>query len=188
MLHHNTKKRLVAKYSKLLKEGSTREDIKLLMVEDEVVEDESKEIFLAIDTPDEEAPVIPVNNESPNAKLDLSGFDYKSLKGESFKHYVQLVGDKNYQTKNENGRYTAVEGSLLLEENYDFQRFKAKPIRQERFEGMEGSPVDYVGIQILNDTPEHTTRITVGTALELNSQILNSHALANNGRYYLLKK
>jgi hypothetical protein len=188
MLHHNTKKRLVAKYSKLLKEGSTREDIKLLMAEDDVLEDETKEIFLAIDTPEEETVLMPVNADSPNTKLDLSGFDYKSLKGENFKKYVQLVGDKNYQTKNENGRYTAIEGSLLLEDNYDFQRFKAKPIRQERFEGMEGSPVDYVGIQILNDTPEHTTRITVGTALELNSQILNSHSLANNGRYYLLKK
>jgi hypothetical protein len=109
------------------------------------------------------------NPANPNASLDLSGFNYKQLNGEEFKKYNDFID------------------TLLLDNNYDFVLHKAAPIVVDRYPGMKGSPKDFTGITIKNDTPEHTTRITVRDAKMYNTQILNDHGRVN-GKFYLLKK
>lgn len=125
---------------------------------------------------------------SPNDELDLEGFDYKNLTGEKFKEYVRLVGDRSYQEKNDVGKYVPVNGSLLLEEKYDFVLLPAQPVMVARFPGMENTPWDYIGVKAKGTDPIHTTRISVKTALEYNAQIINQHSRAGHGKYYFLKK
>ena len=131
----------------------------------------------------------PVN--SPNAKLDLSGFRYKNERGqftgEDFKRYVELVGDRSYLEITDEGE-KPVYGQLKLDDQYDFVLFKAKPIRKARYVGIKDSPIDYVGIEIVNDQPIHTSRMSIKSVLEFNAQILNQHSIAGHGKYYLLKK
>lgn len=131
----------------------------------------------------------PVN--SPNAKLNLSGFSYKNQKGqftgEDFKRYVELVGDRSYLEITDEGE-KAVYGQLKLDDQYDFVLFKARPIRKARYVGIKDSPIDYVGIEIVNDQPIHTSRMSIRSVLEFNAQILNQHSIAGHGKYYVLKK
>jgi len=189
MLHHSTKKKAAAKFGGLMKEGKTKEEVTVLMKEEEFTDEEMEEIFTAISEP------IKVNNlkvseekkPSPNDALDLSGFEYKILKDAKFKEYVELVGDRSF-VEIVDGMEVPVRGSLLENDSYDFDLYKAKPLRKDRFPGMKDTPKDYVGIEIINDTPVHTTRMTVKTMLELNGQILNQHSIAGHGKYYLLKK
>jgi hypothetical protein len=123
----------------------------------------------------------------PNADLDLSEFDYKQLKGESFKKYAELVGDAAFRNIDENGEEKPVPGTLLADKEYDFHQFRVRPIFKIRFPGVKDSPKDFVGMELVNDVPIHTTRISVKTARSLNAQITNEHSRAN-GKYYLLKK
>lgn len=125
---------------------------------------------------------------SPNDELDLEGFDYKNLTGEKFKEYVRLVGDRSYLEKNDANKYVPVNGSLLLEEKYDFVLLPAQPVMTARFPGMENTPWDYLGVKAKSTDPIHTTRISVKTALEYNAQIINQHSRAGHGKYYFLKK
>lgn len=126
-------------------------------------------------------------SKNPNDSLDLSGIDYRNLRGEVFKKYVELVGDRSYKFLDD-GEEKEVRGKLLENDHYVFELYKVKPIRRPRYVGVEGTPVDYVGLEITSDKPIHTTSISVKMALELNSQILNAHSIAGHGRYYLLKK
>jgi hypothetical protein len=123
---------------------------------------------------------------SPNDELDLDGFTYEELTGQSFKDYVGLVGDHS-AAEIVNGKVVPIRGSLEENKSYDFVLLKAKPVMQERFPGMENSPWDYVGLNA-EGKPLHTTRIPVKTALEFNRQILNAHSRAGHGKYYFLKK
>lgn len=124
-----------------------------------------------------------------NAKLELDQFDYNDLTGANFKKYVELVGDKVFTVFDaESGEVTPVAGKLQQNEVYDFQQFRAVPVFKPRFPGMKGTPNDFNGIKLKNTIPEHTTRMSVANALEMNSQILNQHSVAGHGRYYLLKK
>jgi len=126
---------------------------------------------------------------SPNDALQLDKFDYNNLTGTAFKEYAQLVGDKCYTIfDSESGAVTPVTGKLQQNEVYDFQQYRAQPVFKPRFPGMKDTPNDFNGITLKNTTPEHTTRMSVATALEMNSQILNQHSVAGHGRYYLLKK
>jgi hypothetical protein len=124
---------------------------------------------------------------SPNDELDLSGFNYNELTGESFKQYVGLAGDHS-ATEIIEGEVVPVRGSLEENKAYDFVLLKAVPVMQARFPGMENTPYDYVGIRVKEPKPIHTTRISVKTALEHNRQILNAHSRAGHGKYYFLKK
>ncbi len=188
MLHHQTKKKAATKYGNLIKEGKTREEVETLMLEEEYSVEEIKEIFAAIDAPPSPEKVAKEEKTaSPNDALDLSEFNYKLLKGESFKKYVELVGDRSY-TEIVEGEVIPVRGTLLENDQYDFEQYKVKPIRKMRYAGVEKSPMDYIGLELVNDTPIHVSRMTVKTALELNSQILNQHSIAGHGKYYLLKK
>lgn len=129
------------------------------------------------------------SGESTEAGLGLEKFDYKNLKGKSFKEYVELVGDRSYVTVDEEtGKEIPVVGQLKQDAEYDFEQYRAKPVFKMRFAGVPNTPMDFNGIELVKDAPEHTTRISVGTALELNSQILNGHSRAGHGRYYLLAK
>lgn len=121
--------------------------------------------------------------------IDLSDFDYKNLTGESFKRYVEIVGDRNFRVANEEtGKRIPVNGKLKGDEMRHFSLYNVEVIRRTRYEGVQGSPVDFVGVKIKNETPINTTLIPVKTAIELNAQIVNAHAVAGHGRYYLLKK
>jgi hypothetical protein len=126
--------------------------------------------------------------ESPNGTLDLSGFDYENLTGESFKEYVRLVGDRSYAERNDEGKYVPVNGELLQQDKYDFVLLPAVPVMVERFPGMKETPIDYVGIKAKTTKPIHKTRIPVATALEYNAQIVNQHSRAGHGKYYFLAK
>lgn len=169
----------------LEKEGFTNEEI--------------AEVMEALDNPAPPPPPPPASSprttnqaKGPNDALDLSGFKYKDENGEfsgdQFEKYVELVGDKSFMKLDRNRRPVPVNGQLKQGDMYDFQLFKVRPIRVERFPGMPDSPMDYIGIQIVNDQPLHTSRMPVNTVLEFNSQILNAHSVAGNGKYYLLKK
>lgn len=126
---------------------------------------------------------------SPNDALELEKFDYNNLTGPAFKEYVQLVGDRCFVIfDSETGEEKSVTGKLQQNEVFDFQQFRAQPVFKARFPGMKDTPNDFNGIKLKNTTPEHTTRMSVATALEMNSQILNQHSVAGHGRYYLLKK
>lgn len=139
----------------------------------------------------------PEKPKSPNDEIadELKQFDYKpastqgQFRGDAFKKYVELVGDTSFVVVDEEtGQALPVRGKLQLEKMYDFQLFKAKPVRKVRYVGVPESPVDYIGIEIVNDTPIHTTRISVQDALLYNAQIMNAHSIAGHGKYYLLKK
>jgi hypothetical protein len=125
---------------------------------------------------------------SPNEELDLDGFNYESLTGETFKEYVRLVGDRSYAEQNDEGKFVPVNGSLLQQSKYDFVLLPAVPVMRERFPGIENTPIDYVGIKAKSLTPIHKTRIPVSTALEYNAQIINQHSRAGHGKYYFLAK
>jgi hypothetical protein len=124
---------------------------------------------------------------SPNDELDLSGFNYEDLTGQSFKDYVALVGDHSAMEIID-GVDVPMRGELQQNKSYDFVLLKAVPVMVARFPGMKDTPYDYVGIKVKEPKPIHTTRITVKTALEHNRQILNAHSRAGHGKYYFLKK
>ena len=126
-----------------------------------------------------------ITNESIAA--ELAEIDFGNLKGDMMKKYVELVGDRSY-TEIKDGQVMAINGKLLQSDEYVFELKKAKPIMQARYVGVEGSPFDYVGLEIINDKPEHTTKIPVKMAIEYNAQILNQHSRAGHGKYYFLKK
>lgn len=131
--------------------------------------EEVEEILGAVEVPGPSPSQKTIDPSKPNESLDLSAFDYKRLGGEEFKKYQDFVD------------------TLMLDNHYDFVLHKASPIVSERYPGIPNSPKDFTGITIKNDTPEHTTRITVRDAKNYNSQILNDHGRVN-GKFYLLKK
>jgi hypothetical protein len=170
-LHHLTKKAAVEKYSPLLSEGKSREQILLSVSEDpkNFSADEVNEIVNAIiGEPRSNA------NEEPKSKpetqtetLGLSGFNYdpseKGFIGDQYKDYEALVN------------------KLRLTNQFDFEVYKAKPVKVERYPGLPGTPIDIVGIKV-EGRPIFTTRVEARHALEMNRQ------LQNTNRYYLLKK
>jgi len=121
-------------------------------------------------------------------KTDNAEFDYKNLTGEQFRKYAAIVGEKSITTFNqETGEETTgVVGSMKEEEMADFSLYKVDVVMKPRFPGVKDTPYDFNGVKIKSDTPEHTTRIPVKTALEINKQILNAHSRAGHGKYYLL--
>lgn len=141
-------------------------------------------------TPDPNFPKPPANaSNNLGYQFDvLATIDYKNLVGDNFKKYVELVGDRSFMVTDELGRQKPIVGKLRQDQFYDFEQYRVKPVRKERFPGMKDSPWDFIGIEITKDKPEHTTRIPVSIALEFNAQILNAHSVAGNGKYYLLKK
>jgi hypothetical protein len=108
--------------------------------------------------------------------LDLSQFDYKNLKGKSFTEYAKFVAKLNGN------------------ESHVFDVFKIDPIKQQRYKGMSGSPVDIIGIEIKNDTPIHSTKMALRNANTLNGIVIDedgncvSAQFENTKRIYLLKK
>jgi hypothetical protein len=124
---------------------------------------------------------------SPNDELELAGFNYEDLTGQSFKDYVGLVGDHSAMEVL-NGEEVPIRGSLQENKSYDFVLMKAVPVMQARFPGMKDTPFDYVGIRVKENKAVHSTRIPVKTALEFNRQIMNAHSRAGHGKYYFLKK
>ncbi len=122
---------------------------------------------------------------SPNASLNLSRFDYSNLKGDAFKEYLLLVA------------------GLRLDDKYDFEEHVVNPIKEDRFEGVENSPVDVVGIRLKSPgNPERVTRMALKHALAFNGKIQETktgkHFTISGGQwtehtnsrcvYYLLKK
>jgi len=172
--------------------GYEPEEVKQLLealgFEEETTETKQPATPAATGTKPPELPAVENQSQGSDLASILSGIDYKNLKGETFKKYVQLVGDRSFVEINDEGKAVPVVGKLQQNDSYDFEQYRAKPIFKDRFPGMEGTPRDYVGIEIIRDKPEHTSRIPVSVALEFNAQILNQHSRAGHGKYYLLKK
>ena len=180
---------------KLIGSKTDQQEIQDLLLENEFTLEEVGEVLKAkaAEPANENEDFIPKIGEydpkNPNASLDLSGFNFKSIKGESFKNYVQLVGDKNFLVEDEEtNEWHPINGKLRLDDQYDFELYKVRPIRKKRYQGIENSPVDYVGLEIKDDAVIHTSRMPVKAALEHNLQITNAHSLAGHGKYYFLKK
>ncbi len=186
-LHHTQKKSAVGKYTAEKEQGKTREEISQLLALDEkgYAAEDIEEILAALfaddsdSNPDEQKNSLPVGQSSANnvdtssqapvepekeKKLDLGQFNYKGLTGENFKRYEEFVNQ------------------LMLHDHYTFEVYKVEPVILDRYPGLEGTPKDFSGIRIVNDTPIHKTHITVKIAKEMNAQVRNT------GRYYLLKK
>jgi hypothetical protein len=122
-------------------------------------------------------------NKNHNAQIDLKGFDYLNLKGEAWKKYLELVGD--YFDPDEKRHVT---GSLQLYQLYDFKLYRAKPVIVERYPGIKDSPKDLVGIELVSEIHLNATRLELRHANDYNQQILNAHARAGHGKFYLLAK
>jgi hypothetical protein len=193
------------KYRAMLDEGKTLDDITTeLQVDDNGYEaDEMKQIIDGLGLGEGDADNAdkadktqqpPIEQPKPAAKenplAELAEIDYKQLSTKKeFRKYAELVGDRSlFDIDETSGKPVPVVGKLRQNDEYVFELYKAKPVRKERFPGMKNSPIDFVGVEILRDTPEHQTKITVGIALEYNSQILNAHSIAGYGKYYLLKR
>jgi hypothetical protein len=115
-------------------------------------------------------------NTEEATELDLSQFDYKNLKGDSFKEYAKFVS------------------KIPNNQQFVFDVFTVDAIKQQRYKGMSGSPVDIIGVQIKNDTPIHSTKIALKHANTLNGIVIDedgnvvSAQFENTKRIYLLKK
>jgi hypothetical protein len=185
-----TKKEVTAKFAELKTQGATREELADLLKKDPSKPNakEQKEILDAIFEP---ASGGGQNGNKNTANEDvmelLADIDYSNLKGEMFKKYVSIVGDRSF-IEIKDGQEFPVRGQLLENQEFDFIQVKAKPILQPRYAGVQGTPMDYVGVEVTSDKPLHTTRMAVKQALEMNAQILNQHSRAGHGKYYLLKK
>jgi hypothetical protein len=116
---------------------------------------------------EEKLPEVP---KLPNDNLDLSGFDYDNLTGESFKKYLELVN------------------SLPGHENRDFVQYMASGVFKVILNDNADKEVVLVGIKINNIKPVNFTRVPVNVARNLNAQIMDRNNPASNSRYYLLKK
>ncbi|MDB5280702.1 MAG: hypothetical protein JWR61_5657 [Ferruginibacter sp.] len=190
MLHQTTKKKAVTKYRNLLNEGATNENITALMDEEEFTVEDKAEIFAAIAEPVKSEQRLSTNGEkvfdpqNPNSIIN-NDFDYANLVGDEFKRYLAEL--------------EALDPSLGFgphsNDTFWFDKYMAKPVRKVRFEGMDGSPVDFIGIQLRSlgdktryEPPIVSTRISIKNARTLNEQIVNAHAIAGYGNYYLLKK
>lgn len=192
-MNHQRKKAAVTKYAELHKNGATKEELvdALSSDEKEYTTEEVAEIYQALVETNSDAtgtkppdpgtktsdnvtkpPPLPtkIASVNPNDNLGLANFDYKNLRDGEWSKYQELVD------------------SLPLYGQYDFHLFRAKPLFRDRYPGIKDSPVDMVGIEIKNDTPEHRTRVSVMVAKEFNGQILNQHSRAGHGKYYLLAK
>jgi hypothetical protein len=116
---------------------------------------------------EEKLPEVP---KLPNDNLDLSGFDYDNLTGESFKKYLELVN------------------SLPGHENRDFVQYMASGVFKTILNDNADKEVVLIGIKINNIKPVNFTRVPVNVARNLNAQIMDRNNPASNSRYYLLKK
>ena len=171
-MHHMTLKAAVAKYGEKYKEGglANKDELVDLIKQDEAKYTDEDALLIAdsvMAKPSESGgssnePPVPSNK--PNAVLDLSGFDYKSLTGDSFKKYDALVSAQNQN------------------EQFDFEQFRVTAVMKERYPGLPETPIDFDGITITNDKPVHTSRMTIKGVMNLNAQVRNTN------RYYLLKK
>ena len=106
----------------------------------------------------------------PNDNLDLSGFDYNNLTGESFEKYQELVN------------------KLPGHENRDFVQYMASGVFKTVLNGNADKVIVLVGIKINNIKPVNQTRVPVQIVRNLNAQIMDRNNPPSNSRYYLLKK
>lgn len=107
--------------------------------------------------------------ENKNEGLDLEGFDYNNLSGDDFKKYENLIKSLDWNSL------------------YDFELYKAVPVKEARYPGMEGTPFDVVGIKLISTTPIAKSRITAKAVTNLNAQLPNGTPSVPCF-YYLLKK
>ena len=125
-----------------------------------------------------EAPVF--DPENPNSRIadKLKVLDYENLEGEELAKYYELLE------------------SLPHSELYDFEVYKIKVRRQERFEGVPNSPIDVVGIILESTKPVISTRVYPKTAIAQNGRLergrnhfeIFGQQFHENKLFYLLKK
>lgn len=181
MLHHKTKESAIKKYSHL--SSKTTDLLAALKEDDNKYSDEDiTEIVEAI-------VVKKTDTEPQKSLLVLDGFDYENLSGESFKKYCLYVQ------------------SLQLEDRYVFEQYKVEAIKKVRFRGVKDSPIDIIGIKLVNTKPTTVTKIGVKHALIFNGRVLEiinndtkevegweligsqlADSANKNMHYYLLKK
>lgn len=88
-----------------------------------------------------------------NGSLDFKGIDYGNLIGDSFVALNRLIA------------------SLRHDDKYTFEVMQCQVIKKERFTGMQGSPVDAIGVKVTNNIPLMTTNCRVKDALEINGKL-----------------
>ena len=117
-----------------------------------------------------EEPEVSKKEVLPNDNLDLSGFDYDNLTGESFEKYQELVN------------------KLPGHENRDFVQYMASGVFKTVLNDNADKVIVLVGIKINQIKPVNQTRVPVQVVRNLNAQIMDRNNPASNSRYYLLKK
>lgn len=98
----------------------------------------------------------PVPAASETKKLTIPKFDTKSLKGEEFRKFLKFL--------------QSVPGNTKLK----FNLMKVESERKIRFRGVEGSPVDIVGVRVRDEKPYiKETLIPVKHALTTNGFVVD---------------
>jgi hypothetical protein len=121
-----------------------------------------------------------IAEQSPNDEIKpkLAKIDYENLHGESFAEYGELVE------------------SLPADKMFDFVVVKVEAIKQTRFEGVDGSPIDTIGVKLTSTIPVSATRVYAKTAIAQNGRIyrgrtyftVEGQQFHQNRLFYLLKK
>lgn len=165
-------------------EGLSHEDAVYALQNDPsaYTEDEQKEIIAARAGNPKPTPA-PVNP----LKQQLSQFEYSGrFEGKDFLEYNRLTA------------------TLIMDQKYDFDVVRVRPIKAVRYEGVKDSPIDIVGVEILDATPIKTTRIPAKMMRDFNGMleegskgqyftIIGGHfgnisGTGSYGEYYLLNK
>ena len=195
-MHHTQIKKAVKEYAAdFAVKGA--DGIKLQLLEDKFSEEDANAIIKALegkgddseaDSEDEKEketkkPVEKVASPNVAIAAKLAGFDYKeNFKGEQFAKYGELVQ------------------KLPHEKMFDFDVMKVEAITKVRYKGVKDSPVDIVGVRIIDSKPKMTTRVSPKVALAQNGQIVRDEDgeffevvgqqfhQRGNGLFYFLKK
>lgn len=134
--------------------------------------------------------------KSPNPKIgnsdlydQLSEIDYRSLKEKNFEKYNDIVLGKLEDPENKlEGPNNRRSGGLAATDIYDFEAYRVSALKKELYPGMKDTPIIIIGVKLEKDTPEiPSTRITIGHAINMNSQLGNFDGRVP-GLYFLIKK
>lgn len=183
-MHHMKLKAAVAKFQPLIDSGYTPDQLSEELKKEEYnySEEEQSEIMQALHEANggEKGGGENPNKSNNGGEPAAPKFDYSDLKGDKFKEYMKHIA------------------SLNGNEKRVFEQYKVEVIKKPRYKGVEGSPVDIIGIRIKDNKPLNSTLIAIKHASTQNGFIrededgeffeLVGSQVAENGRFYLLKQ
>lgn len=108
----------------------------------------------------------------PNKDLALADINYQNLTGEDW------------------AKYQKVTDGLFLNNQYDFEVWKAASVQKFKMDEDSGDKIPYIaGIKLISNQPIQKTRVKWSDALELNKFVSDSKTReAQTSIYYLLAK